>query len=123
MRDARREVALELDGPSAPPRKNGELVFDAVWEGRLFGLTMALHEAGLFDWEEFRTRLIAEIAAWEVDSPPPTTTRGAESEGRYYARWLAAFERLLVEKDLCPTAEIEARARELAARPHGHDHG
>jgi nitrile hydratase accessory protein len=114
--DARRGVALEFDGLAAPPRKNGELVFDAVWEGRLFGLTMALHDAGRFEWEEFRARLIAEIAQWE------SSRRGADTKGRYYERWLAAFERLLAEKGLCPTPEIDARARELAARPHGHDH-
>jgi nitrile hydratase accessory protein len=116
MPETRRAAALEYEGPAAPPRKNGELVFDAVWEGRLFGLTMALHEAGQFEWEEFRTRLIAEIGAWEAQSG------GVEHPERYYARWLAAFERLLVEKGLCPAVEIESRWRELAARPHGHDH-
>jgi nitrile hydratase accessory protein len=116
MPDSPHAPVLEFEGPAAPPRKNGELVFDEVWEGRLFGLTMALHEAGLFEWEEFRARLIAEIGAWE------TSHRGAAHEGRYYARWLAAFERLLIEKGLCPAGEIEARARALAARPHGHDH-
>jgi nitrile hydratase accessory protein len=116
MPDVRRIAALEHEGPAAPPRKNGELVFNAVWEGRLFGLTMALHEAGVFEWEEFRARLIAEIGEWE------TRHCGAEQEGRYYARWLAAFERLLAEKGLCPAGEVEARVREYAARPHGHDH-
>src|SRR5438876_4188539 len=89
---------LELDGRAAPARRNGELVFDAVWEGRLFGLTMALFEAGGFAWEEFRTRLVAEIGRWERDE-------GAHGrEWSYWARWLAAFERLLADKDLCTPA-------------------
>jgi hypothetical protein len=46
----------DLDGVAEPPRKNGELVFEAAWEGRLFGVTMALHEAGAFAWEEFPER-------------------------------------------------------------------
>src|SRR5438876_11961904 len=77
---------LELDGRTAPPRRNGELVFDAVWEGRLFGLTMALFETGGFAREEFRKRLVAELARWERDEG----ARGAEWS--YWARWLAACE-------------------------------
>jgi len=54
-----RECAL------APPRKNGELLFDHAWESRVFGLTMSLHEAGAFAWSEFQAALIESIAAWE----------------------------------------------------------
>ena len=36
---------LDRDGPAAPPRRNGELVFAAPWERRLFGVTMALTSA------------------------------------------------------------------------------
>ena len=52
---------VELDGPAAPPRRNGEIVFAAPWQSRIFGLTMALHAAGTFTWDEFRARLIAAI--------------------------------------------------------------
>ena len=31
---------LDAEGPAAPPRSNGELVFEAPWEARLFGVTM-----------------------------------------------------------------------------------
>ena len=58
-------VRLDEDGAAAPPRENGELAFSAPWESRLFGLTMALVEAGRLDWEAFRGRLIGAIAAWE----------------------------------------------------------
>jgi nitrile hydratase accessory protein len=116
MSEQQRRPALELEGPSAPPRKNGELVFDSQWEARLFGLTMALHEAGLFEWEEFRQRLIAEIADWERHHP------GSDASWSYYERWLTAFETLLGERGLCSLSEIDARADEFAARPHGHDH-
>src|SRR5207244_3801505 len=98
--------------PPAPPRRNGELVFAEVWESRVFGLTMALHEARAFEWEEFRQRLISEIAAWER----------REEEWSYYGCWLRAFEDLLAHKRLCLTAAVDARAHALAARPKGHDH-
>ena len=55
------EQRLDLDGPVAPPRRNGELVFAEPWESRVFGLTMALHQAGIFIWDEFRSRLIDAI--------------------------------------------------------------
>ena len=40
---------LDQEGPAAPPRTNGELVFELPWESRVFGLTMSLYEAGQFD--------------------------------------------------------------------------
>lgn len=106
---------LDTQGTAAPPRRNGELVFAAPWESRLFGLTLSLHRAGLFEWEEFRSRLIEEIEAWERRAEP----RG---EWSYYERWQVAFERLLAAKGLCGTEELRQRARALAARPAGHDH-
>ena len=111
--DAPRE--LDVDGPAAPPRQNGELVFEAPWESRLFGLTMALCDGGLFAWEEFRKLLIAEIAEWEQHHP--------DHEGwSYYARWQTALERLLAAKRICAGAELDARTEAFAARPPGHDH-
>jgi len=106
---------LDTEGRAAPPRANGELVFAAPWESRLFGITMTLHDAGVFRWEEFRQLLIDEIAAWD---------RGGHSPGEwsYYERWGSAFERLLADKGLCAPAEIEARQETFAARHEGHDH-
>jgi nitrile hydratase accessory protein len=108
------EPRLDLEGPGAPPRRNGELAFEAPWESRLFGVTLALCEAGRFEWEEFRRLLIEEIARDDA--------AGAPGGYRYYAHWQAAFERLLAAKGLCAGAELEARVRALAERPAGHDH-
>ena len=104
-----------LDGPAAPPRQNGELVFSAPWESRLFGVTLALCEGGVFEWEEFRRLLVDEIARWGAGGHAP-------ADWSYYARWQAAFERLLGAKGVCAGAELEARVVELAVRPVGHDH-
>jgi nitrile hydratase accessory protein len=105
---------LDAAGTAAPPRRNGELVFQAPWESRLFGLTMSLHRAGLFEWEEFRSRLIAEIEAWEQHR--------SQTAWSYYERWHAALESLLAAKSLCSPTELAARIETLAARPSGHDH-
>jgi len=115
--DPAKNVELDLDGPAAPPRSNGELVFETPWESRLFGITMALAEAGHFEWEEFRRLLIDEIAHWERES----AQRPDERWG-YYALWHAALERLLAARGLCVAAEIEMRTADLGARPPGHDH-
>ncbi len=108
-------VALDASGPAAPPRRNGELVFDAPWQSRVFGLTMALIEAGRIEHEAFRERLIAEIARWERDAP-------AGAAYVYWERWQAALEATLAAQALCGDDEIDARSRAFAARPHGHDH-
>ena len=90
-------------------------MFAAPWESRLFGLTMALLQAGAFDWEEFRTQLIAAIGEWE--------RRADRGAWRYYERWQVALERLLAAKHLCSPSELARRTDALAARPAGHDHG
>ena len=108
------ERVLPESGPAAPPRVNGELVFEAPWEARAFGIAVSLHEQGLFAWDEFRERLIEEIGRWERAHPD---VRTAEAGYRYYERWLAALERLLSEKGLCPAPAVDARSAELAARP------
>ena len=86
-----------LAGSTAVPRRNGELVFDAPWQGRVFGMAVALSEQGLFPWEEFRQALIQEVAAAGV--------RGGEF--RYYDAWLAAFERVLAGRGVLRADEIE----------------
>lgn len=108
-------VDLPITGPTAPPRSNGEMVFDAPWESRLFGVTMALVEAERFSWSEFQQRLIAAVGRWEADHP--------DGEGyRYYERWAEALESLLADLGIVAIETTDARALALAARPAGHDH-
>ena len=95
----------DMGGSSTLPRKNGELVFDAAWEARVFGMTISMHERKLFDWNEFRNELIEEIA--EADRDNPTAT--------YYERWLEAFEHLLVEKGLLTHDELSARLEQFTS--------
>ena len=105
-----------LTGPAAPPLANGELVFEAPWESRAFGMAHALVRQGAFTWDEFRACLIDELARRDQHARP-------EDPFVYYEHWLRALERLSAERALCPTEELLPRAREYAARPHGHDHG
>ena len=100
-----------MDGPAALPRKNGELVFEAPWEGRAFGLAVAMSDQEQYAWDEFRQRLIAEISHAE--------TGGARST--YYERWLAALESLLLDRGLVSRDELERRTAEYASGAR-HDH-
>jgi nitrile hydratase accessory protein len=111
------ERVLDWDGPVSPPRRNGEIVFDELWQSRVFGMTMTLYEAGAFAWDEFRNRLIEAIARWERAHHPN------DSGYRYWDCWLEAFEGLVRGKGLCTPAALEQRVAELAARSPGHDHG
>jgi nitrile hydratase accessory protein len=88
----------DLDGEAALPRKNGELVFTAPWEGRAFGMAVALHERGAYEWEHFRHRLISQVA----DGSSP-----------YYESWLAALESLVVQVGLVSGEELSERAAEF----------
>ena len=78
------EALLDVDGPAAPPRANGELAFTAPWERRVFGVTMALTE-NVFSYEDFRQRLIGRVA--EAPDRP------------YWQSWAAALEDVL--SDAC----------------------
>jgi len=91
-----RVVAI-MEGRAALPRKNGELVFEEPWQGRVFGMAVSLHERGLYEWEEFRQGLITHIAEGERRAGPFS----------YYEVWLQTFEALLARKGLVTATELE----------------
>src|SRR5438105_2539059 len=114
--DRIRESVTALESTAAPPRKNGELVFEAPWESRAFGMAVALHEHGVYTWEEFSARLATEIAASGSGSPHDAVlpvAPGAEAE--YYEQWLEVLQTLLTEKGLLFGEELETRTAEFAA--------
>lgn len=103
----------DLGDDMAVPRSNGELVFEAPWEGRIFSMAVTLSDRNVYDWDEFRDRLVAEITAAEEH----------QDGSSYYERWLASFERLLLETGIISADEIDARTAEEAAGvwdPHEH---
>lgn len=104
-----------LNGEAAPPMANGELVFEAPWQARLFGMAVSLAEAGLFEWDEFRVHLIGAIDAWDQAS-------ANERAYEYYAHFETALLGILEDKGIELGQVLSVRTGELAARPHGHDH-
>jgi len=93
-------IALDADGPAAPPRLNGELVFEHPWQSRIFATTIALVDGGVIVYEDFRARLITEIA---------------RHPDEYWCSWTEALESLLVERGLCHGRDVTERARRFAA--------
>jgi nitrile hydratase accessory protein len=110
---SRQETSVALPGQLQPPMMNGEVVFEAPWQGRVFGMAVALHEAGCFEWEEFQASLIAAVGAWDAASSEPYA---------YYVHFERALQELLQAKGMVGDGELNRRSGEFAERSHGHDH-
>lgn len=95
-----------LGATDSPPRRNGSLRFDRDWEGRVFGLAVALSKEGHYEWEAFRQELISAIGKWETEHSCD------DPSWDYYQQWLSAFEQLLLECDLVTSEELQARTLE-----------
>jgi nitrile hydratase accessory protein len=100
MNDMVRPEVQRMAGAAALPRQNGELVFDAPWQGRVLGMALALVQQRGLDWDEFRRRLIAAI---DADPTRP-----------YYESWTAALRDLVVDLGVADAQELDTRA----ARTH-----
>src|SRR5258708_37769466 len=85
---------MALDALDVPglPREGVEPVFHEPWEAQAFAMALALHERGLFTWEEWATALGREIKAAQAAGDPDTGST-------YYRHWLNALERLGAEKN------------------------
>ena len=104
MNDIEREIA-DARGPSAPPRKNGELVFDAPWPGRAFGMALAVRHSQKYGWDEFSRLLERRIAA-----------AGPDDDGaNYYEHWMGCLEELLERRGTISRDELERRTGEYMA--------
>jgi nitrile hydratase accessory protein len=93
MKDVSDAIAL-MGEQTAPPRDNGELVFDAPWQARAFAIALATVERTGLAWDAFRLRLIDTIAD-EPDRP-------------YYDSWVVALEALVVSAGLTTRGELDS---------------
>ena len=84
-------------------------VFAEPWQAEAFAMTVALHERGLFTWNQWAEALSRQVMAPGGDN--------------YFAAWLAALERLLVSLNVTTTTDVdlltEAWQRAAHATPHG----
>ncbi len=103
----------ELEAAAAPPLRNGELDFEAPWQGRVFVLASSLAERGIFAWSEFQSALIDELKDVTVDPDRPYA---------YYEHFLHALADLLDSKGIVSRGELAHLVDQFADREHGHDH-
>lgn len=99
-------IPCDTDGP----------VFREPWEAHAFAMALALHEKGLFTWEEWSQSLGKQIGAAQKAGDPDTGET-------YYLHWLAALEELVARKGAAGDGQLnalkEAWDRAARATPHG----
>lgn len=110
MSSAVHRAITNMESGVALPRKNGELIFEAPWEARAFGMVVRLCESGLYHWDDFKDRLIQAIAQRACKDPE------VDPESGYYHHWLCAFEQLLKDHSILNGAELEARTAEYLSK-------
>tara|TARA_R110002072_G_scaffold270977_1_gene430755 strand:+ start:157 stop:486 length:330 start_codon:yes stop_codon:yes gene_type:complete len=95
------------DAPKPGARPFDDPPFEEPWQAQVFGLTVALNEAGVFDWPSWAQALGAQI---KTGAP-------------YWQAWLSALEAVLAERDLALPADVADLARRwheaALATPHG----
>ena len=88
--------------------------FEAPWQAQLFALTVAMNEAGAFEWARWADAFGASLE--DVAEELPT------NEG-YWRAWLNAFGEFLVSEGVSSQSEVEeltqAWHRAAHATPHG----
>lgn len=98
------------------PRDAEGPVFAEPWQAQAFAMTVRLSEAGWFTWQEWAQSLGEELRS--------AAARGEPDDGsRYYEHWLAALERLVVEKGLSDAARLHERKEQWAAAYRATPHG
>lgn len=108
--------ALSAAGLDMPLFKTEQPVFDQPWQAQAFAMTLALHDQGVFTWDQWAQTLSATIKASQIAGDPDTGQT-------YYHHWLSALEKMALTADVISAAQLEVRQgawRDAAARtPHG----
>ena len=91
-------------------------VFNEPWEAQAFSLVIALHEKGLFSWQEWAAVLSEEILAAQQQGDP-------DLGNTYYQHWLKALEKISLLKKLSSDHELSERKAQWHSAyintPHG----
>jgi nitrile hydratase accessory protein len=108
-----------LNPPELPriPRDADGPVFAEPWQAEAFSLAVKLSEQGHFTWAEWASALADELKAAAERGEP-------DNDGsHYYNDWLAALERLVIQKGLTDPAALQTRKNAWAdayrQTPHG----
>jgi nitrile hydratase accessory protein len=98
------------------PRDSDGPVFRAPWEAQAFAMAVALHERGVFTWNEWAAALATQIKRAQ-------DAGDADAGDTYYRHWLATLENLVTHKGVTTTDILHRyrKAWDHAAdrTPHG----
>jgi nitrile hydratase accessory protein len=98
------------------PQDNDGPVFKEPWQAQAFAIALALHERGVFTWNEWAATLSDEIKRAQAAGDPDTGET-------YYLHWLATLERLVAEKGVASRETLDqyrdAWDRACDRTPHG----
>lgn len=98
------------------PRDEDGPVFSEPWQAEAFALAVRLSAQGHFTWKEWAATLADELAVAAGHGDP-------DAGAHYYHCWLAALERLAINKHLTDLATLlerkEAWAEAYRRTPHG----
>ncbi len=89
-----------------------ETPFEAPWQAQVFAMTVAMNEAGAFTWTRWADAFGAEL---QNDK--------ASGNAVYYAAWLRAFVRVLVEDGHATSQEVETLTADWHAAARATPHG
>ena len=95
------------------PASGDAPVFAEPWQAEAFAMVVALHDRGLFTWEEWAATLSGKLKR----------PGALDDASDYYHCWLEALESLIASKSVASKHDIDqlAAAWQRAARatPHG----
>jgi nitrile hydratase accessory protein len=91
-------------------------VFSEPWEAQAFGLVIALHQQGLFSWDQWASALSEEIRKAQDQGDP-------DLGNTYYQHWLCALEKMLRLQGICSDAEMAARKSQWISAYENTPHG
>lgn len=101
--------------PALPFNDDGP-VFRAPWEAQAFAMTLALHERGVFTWQEWAHALSEAIRTAQAAGDP-------DHGDTYYAHWLSALERLSTAKGCVSHETLAQRLQDWDAAARATPHG
>ena len=105
-----------IDAVPGIPRDTDGPVFREPWEAQSFAIALALHDQGVFTWQEWTEALAGEIRRARDAGDPDTGET-------YYRHWLAALERLVADKGVTDNATLgryrDAWRHAADRTPHG----
>jgi nitrile hydratase accessory protein len=94
--------------------EDDDVRFAEPWEAKAFAIILNLSAAGHFTWAEWVETFSAEVAA------ATAAAAAGGSAPTYYEQWLAAAEKILIQKGLTSRDQLLAKRFSITAAGPAH---